>query len=219
MKLIEENTTGKLWSYENGLVNSNSFIFTLKTSPNTFYVIDPGSESKEIYKTANLPEDAKYVVLLTHGHFDHVIGVNEFDSETTTIYMHPLEEKHLSRNNFYLKALKLPFEVPIFTWRPIEEFEEQQSSVRVLRCPGHTSGSLMFQVDDWIFTGDSVLSRSLIAPTVRGSDSQIQLESVKTILDGVCRKTLILPGHGKPMRLDEMLKVNLELFHLIEAGN
>ena len=218
MELIEQNSTGKLWWFKNSLVNANTFILSLNSDPETFFVVDPGSDSKEIYSKNQPLFDVKFIVLLTHGHFDHVIGVNEFSGRSSAIFMHPLEEKHLTRNNFYMKALKLPFEAPNFEWKSIEALKELNLSISVLKCPGHTDGSVMYQVGDWLFTGDSVLSKSLIAPTVRGNDSQRQLESVKSIFDEISRQTMILPGHGKPMRLKEMLKVNLELFDLIEKG-
>jgi hydroxyacylglutathione hydrolase len=218
VELIEQNSTGKLWWFKNSLVNANTFIFSLNSDPETFFVVDPGSESKETYSNNQLLFDVRFIVLLTHGHFDHVIGVNEFNGRSTAIFMHPFEEKHLIRNNFYMKALKLPFEAPDFEWKSIEELKEFNSSISVLKCPGHTDGSVMYQVGDWLFTGDSVLSKSLIAPTVRGNDSKRQLESVKSIFLEISRQTMILPGHGKPMRLNEMLKVNLELFDLIEKG-
>jgi hydroxyacylglutathione hydrolase len=218
VELIEQNSTGKLWWFKNSLVNANTFIFSLNSDPETLFVVDPGSESKETYSNNRLLFDVKFIILLTHGHFDHVIGVNEFNGRSTSVFLHPFEEKHLIRNNFYMKALKLPFEAPDFEWKSTEELKEINSSISVLECPGHTEGSVMYQVGDWLFTGDSVLSKSLIAPTVRGNDSQRQLESVKSIFLEISRQTMILPGHGKPMRLNEMLKVNLELFDLIEKG-
>ncbi len=218
MELISEDSFATLWVIRNQLVNSNTFFVQLHTFPDLMIIIDPGSDSFRIFESGIVSKDTEYIILLTHGHFDHVAGVQYFLSQKNTVFVSEKDAQHLKRNNFYLKALKHNYEIPEFSWLNFENFNEKIYGISIYSCPGHTRGSVMFHLNNWLFTGDSVLSNSISAPTVKGNDLQKQFEGVKGVLSTIGLSTYIHPGHGKSMVLRDMILVNSELRQLINGG-
>jgi glyoxylase-like metal-dependent hydrolase (beta-lactamase superfamily II) len=180
----------------------------------TVFVVDPGSNTNALSKLLNELEANEIYVFITHGHFDHVIGVDSLlkRKSPVNIYMDPLDRQHLKLNNFYMKVLGHTDKCEDFAFCEFEKFEPTIDASLVFHAsPGHSSGSTIIQMENIYFTGDSVLSRSVFAPTVRGSDQQKQIHSVVSILSEAKHTDWILPGHGKPRTLEETLLLNGEL--------
>ena len=215
MVLLERQSDIELWMIRNTLVNSNTYVLRHKNRPEELLIIDPGSNTDEIQKEGNFYKDSTYSVVLTHGHFDHVVGINALPNSRTKIYMALEDEPHLKRNNFYLKALGYDYSIKKFSWLDIDKFIFPDANFFIHLSPGHTLGSRIIQVNDWYFTGDSVLANSIAAPTVKGNNLQMQLSSVKKIFKSASNLSMIYPGHGKPDTLPGIINVNLDLANLL----
>ena len=218
MKLIFEDAKTKVWQITNSLVKSNTYVLDVIAQDNYLVVIDPGSNVSEIFH--EMPEFAskKFCILLTHGHFDHVAGIGHFLDHASEIYLHKDDAMHISRNNFYLKALDHNYFIPKFPWKHIDEFDSAFFGISVILCPGHTSGSVVYMINDLVFTGDSLLANSIIAPTVKGNNPKQQIDSIQSLLGQFKNETLFLPGHGSPLFFEEMLLVNSEFSQLVQTG-
>lgn len=72
--------------------------------------------------------------------------------------------------------------------------------------PGHSPGSMSIQIDNYLFSGDTIIT--MVKPSANPPDSnkQILSRSVDFVLNYFPRNTIILPGHGKYISLEEYKK-------------
>ena len=104
----------------------------------------------------------KYV-LLTHGHFDHITGLNDTD-EDVKVLMHPADMEWIKELNTYLPMIGMP-SMP--TPRIDGFLEDNQViklgslEIKVIHTPGHTQGGVCFYVDGNLFSGDTIFRESV----------------------------------------------------------
>lgn len=172
-------------------------------------VIDPGDDGA---KLAELLKEAGYrpvMVLLTHGHFDHVNGVRPFLEAAGSMPV------YLSRRDyptcptgFGISAMDGLGALPEAKF--LQEGDILQlghHTIRVLETPGHTPGGLTYQVEDLLFTGDTLFAGSCGRTDFANSDPSAMLASLKKLgtLAGDFR---VLPGHMDQSTLERERKDN-----------
>jgi glyoxylase-like metal-dependent hydrolase (beta-lactamase superfamily II) len=177
-------------------------------------------------------------ILITHGHIDHYggltqlrpqtsaqVGVHELDlriltnyEERTAIVTHRLSgylvecglapARHSELMNLYSvnKSLYQSSEVD-FTF---EAAGMQLGPFEFLHVPGHCSGQVVIKLDEVLFAGDFVLSRTTphMAPESLSLNTGLThyLESLDRIRPWVTDVELTLPGHEDEIRdLDERI--------------
>lgn len=140
-------------------------------------------------------------ILLTHGHFDHILFLEEWREATgAPVYMHKGDGDHLLDP---YKSAFATFLGEMRRHRPADGFLEEgdrlewESPVYVMHTPGHTAGCLCFLVEDGLFTGDTVFAYGGVGRTdLYGGDGRQLQDSLSKIwlLPG---GTKLLPGHGE----------------------
>lgn len=177
-------------------------------------VVDPGDEATtltELISERNLAVEGIY---LTHGHFDHVMGLLELRLATgAPFYMHPADKFLLDRaestaHHFGHESDPVPAD---FT--PLATIALPHTRWQILHTPGHTPGSvcLYFSADvrifldggeldthQVVFTGDTLLPEEMTDTSHRYSSSKDLWESFKKITT-LPEETLVFPGHGEPL--------------------
>ncbi len=173
-------------------------------------VIDVGGDPLPII---NFLENRKIVpklILATHGHFDHVLGVNVLKRKYSIPFMIHYKEIEILRNiketinnlintyGFDLLGISEidNIEIP----KPDDTFENEyiitvgNISLKVLETPGHTPGSSCFLSNNVLFSGDTLFMGS-IGRTDYGGNSElmkISLKKLKELPDNL----IVYPGHG-----------------------
>ncbi len=146
------------------------------------------------------------LLLLTHGHFDHVFGC-AWAAETygLTPYMHPADEPffaHAARHAEHFLRSCPDFTVPS-RFQPIGTPDSPQTlplgthTLRVLHTPGHTPGGVCFYEADEkvLFSGDTIFEESIGRTDLGGKHEQL-IHSIRTELLPLPDDVQILPGHG-----------------------
>ncbi|MDG5472218.1 MBL fold metallo-hydrolase [Jeotgalibacillus sp. ET6] len=190
----EQNVVSDVFMYTNQVVNL--FFVTLDATANSWVLVDAGmpksaekikKEAEERYGKGTKPE----AIILTHGHFDHVGGVEELASEwDVPVYAHSLEMPYLTGRQDYPepdptvdKGLVAKMSPKLFPNEAINLGQKVQSlpedgSVpfmpewKWVHTPGHTPGhvSLFRDRDRFLIAGDAfvtVKQESLVKVTMQ----------------------------------------------------
>ena len=178
-------------SYEN-----NCYIIRDEASP-TCVLVDPGSEAPRILaKTRELGLTVE-AILLTHGHFDHVLAVKEISAAASCpIWMHPGDhhpENGAMLDFFYpLSKEELP---NIQYCNEGDVLNLAGLTIQVLATPGHTQGSVCYRFEDILITGDTLFAGSIGRTDLPGGSYQTILPTLKRLI-ALEENYRILPGHG-----------------------
>lgn len=152
------------------------------------------------------------MILLTHGHFDHIMAVPELVKKTNaTVYVHENDENKLKSSEmsvadyFGIKEF-----VPFCTARKLKDGDKiilDDMTFEVIHTPGHTSGCVCYKINDIIFTGDTLFQMSVGRCDMPDGNWDAIQSSVKK-LSAVSGNFKIYPGHGEMTELDFERKYN-----------
>ena len=138
-------------------------------------------------------------ILLTHGHFDHVLGVNYYKEHYgVDAYLPEKDLPVLNRANEYigilgLKDIKIP-EVKTFDEKHI--FKVGKYPIEVIPTPGHTMGGVCYLSDGNLFAGDTLFHGTYGRTDLPESDDATMQKSLKTLFEKLPDDTPVYPGHG-----------------------
>jgi len=148
-------------------------------------IIDPGIFDSKLLK---MIEDNKlYIkkILVTHAHKAHIDGITTllkiYDAKIYAFRDKILEFKTISvKQNKTIECGPLCF--------------------KVIETPGHSRDSLVFKIDNYLFTGD-ILTSGKIGSYVHESARNLILSSIREKLFPFGDETIVFPGHGPPTKL------------------
>ncbi len=198
-----------------GEFETNCYIVRTDDRSGDCLIIDPGLDPQTLLDFLVRNELNGVAVILTHGHIDHIAGVEALRSRYRhiTVYIHKLDAELLSdsKGNLSFMTGKL------FTVRPAETFVEEGDtideagiSLQVLHTPGHTAGgiSLYAKDDGVVFAGDTLFADSVgRTDFVNGNMSQL-VKSIRQKLFTLSDETVVYPGHGPQTTIAREKKYN-----------
>ena len=165
-------------------------------------IIDPGSDPRKIsYAIDNMgmiPE----AILLTHGHFDHIMAVNELKLKyNVKVYIHEPEAALLAdpKLNSSIGLIRQPY-----TTSAEVLLDDNDSvvlaglTIKVIATPGHTVGGACFYLEKQkiLFSGDTLFYESIGRSDLPTGDSDLLIDSIRRRLAVLPDDTYVLPGHG-----------------------
>ena len=170
-------------------------------------VVDPGQfDPPLLHALESMGVQALRYILLTHGHFDHILGVQPLkDRFGGDVVIFESEEAFLKDDAL---SVAPPFCAALPRARKADVLVHDgdrlpfgSGEVQVLHTPGHTSGSVCFLLDRFLFTGDTLFCCS-IGRTDLPTGNILKLNrSIRRLakLDG---DYTVLPGHMDPSTLE-----------------
>ncbi len=176
---------------------------------NNYLIIDEVSKEAALIDCSSMSDDILLElkkqnavlkhVLLTHGHFDHIGGLNNLPSETTVL-LHSADKEWIEQVNTYLPMIGMPtMEIP-----KIDEYINDGDiiklgdlEIKVIHTPGHTQGGVCFYVNNCLFSGDTIFKESIGRCDLPGGNFNQIVQSIEQKIFILPDNTTIYPGHGK----------------------
>ena len=163
-------------------------------------VIDPAVPPSQFELIHGSPLPPVCAILLTHGHFDHILALDAWRQATgAPVYVHEKDARCLTDPRYSCFAQFLGedrrFAPAEFCVQDGEELS-LGIPVRVIHTPGHTEGSVTYLIGGALFTGDTLFADGGIGRTdlPSGNYSAILLSLSRLFeRDG---RTEVYPGHG-----------------------
>lgn len=194
----------KIHTLQLGELRSNCHI--AETAPNQCVAVDIGGDSRLLLEYLTMKKLTLSKILLTHGHYDHMNGVEEVAQKTgAEVFIHEGDAPMLSSAGLSLAELIscMPFN-PVTKYTVIHDgdvISDGNYNFRVLHTAGHSMGSVCYICDDTIFSGDTLFCCSIGRTTFPGSSPELMAKSLERIysLDG---NYSVLTGHGDKTDLD-----------------
>lgn len=182
-----------------GSVSTNCYLLKNKET-GEMLIIDPGDNAGKIEQKILEMQGKPIAILLTHGHFDHILAADEIRKKyNVPIYADQKEEKTLQDARINLTAYQgngytLKADVYL-TDLQVEELAG--FSVQMIETPGHTVGSCCYYLkdEDVLFSGDTVFCGSVGRTDFPGSSSVAIVNSLHRLLDALPDETEVYPGH------------------------
>ena len=142
----------------------------------------------------------KYFIL-THGHYDHMITINEL-REAYPDAVTAISEGDAVCFSDPVRSCAAFFSVPGFRVSPPERLLHDgdvitlgEEEIKVLATPGHTPGCLCFFFGESVITGDTIFRGTVGRSDLPAGDPDVLFESL-ALLKGFETDYVIYPGHG-----------------------
>ena len=163
-------------------------------------VVDPGSEGNrlvEFLKEKGLQPEA---VILTHGHGDHIGGVQAVvDEFKVPIYINKGDEEYLTNGELNLSStygqpVKVTGDVRLIKEADVISLGDH--TFTVIETPGHTPGGVCFYGEGLVLAGDTLFQESIGRTDFPRSSYEDLIDAVRTKLFALPDETVVYPGHG-----------------------
>ena len=193
-----------------GMIGTNCYLLEDEATGD-LAVVDPGDHSEAILSEIDKRGGKLRYILLTHGHYDHVIGAAELcERYHPTVCASEKELMLIAEPSYNLSKTHGIMIAPFTVDRPLRDGDTiilGESEIHFILTPGHTMASGCYIVDDCIFSGDTLFCTSVGRtdfPTSSMSDMMRSVTRLKN-LDGDYR---VFPGHEMFTTLDRERKYN-----------
>ena len=186
-----------------GALWTNCYIFWDDNTKQAFCV-DPGGDTQEVRDFLSENGLKLTMILLTHGHIDHIAGIHELvPFAGNNIYIGAGDAYMLRHPAGQLQALLGVHCEGINDFNEVSDgrvIDFPGYSIKVIETPGHTPGSVCYMVTDSgnhhvLLSGDTLFAQSVGRTDLEGGDD-LQLEASLRKLDTLQDSLHVLPGHG-----------------------
>ena len=201
----------KIFNLYSGSWRSNCYLLA-DMEAGAAALIDPSEDARRIVSFAESKGVKIVQILLTHGHFDHILSLDDLRTLTgAPVAMHGDDAECQSdphKSAFDLVGGKGIFAPPERVLRDGSIVELAGHKIRVIHTPGHTKGSCCYAAGDCLFTGDTLFVGGIGRCDLHGGSYTEMRRSLEK-LASLEKDYKIFPGHGESGQLMEEINNNI----------
>ena len=198
----------KLTILQLGVLGANCYVLE---NGSEAVAIDIGGSPDRLMKLLNDRGLTLKAILITHGHYDHVDGVEAGRAKTgAPVYIHEADAEMLQsgQKNLAFHFTQKPFQ-PVKEYVTVQEGQTIRAAgleFTVLHTPGHTPGGVCYKCGDALFTGDTLFCGG-IGRIDLGGNRKDMLASLQR-LAALPYDAAVYPGHGESSTLEDERRSN-----------
>lgn len=169
-------------------------------------IVDPGcnSNDQELELTDYIHNNNLKVasIILTHGHFDHVLGLGRIKEVfNCPVLMHRDDLNQIEHIDKYAGIFGYFVEsspLPDMYLSGDEIYKFGRSELKIIHVPGHSPGSICLYSasDSFLICGDVIFNGSIGRTDLPGGNHKILINGIRQRLMTLPRNTIVWPGHG-----------------------
>ena len=203
----------KIQNFVLGMVGTNCYL-VVNEEEKQCILIDPAVYSGEIAEQIRREGLDLRAILLTHGHFDHIMGIDGFRKEFPEIpvYAHR-EEEALLRDASMNASLELGRQYTFSGAAYVEDddvLDLAGMQFQVIHTPGHTIGGCCYylQEEKVLFSGDTLFRESIGRTDFPTGNGGQLMRSIREKLFTLPEETAVYPGHMERTTIGDEKKYN-----------
>lgn len=170
-------------------------------------IVDPGDRADKIAALIEKEKVKPVAILLTHGHFDHMMAAEELRRKyELPVYAGAKEKEVLNDPELNLSEMFIRKAYAMDADHYLNDGEElvlAGCKIRVLETPGHTAGGSCYYLPDAgiLFCGDTLFCRSIGRTDFPGGSYEEIKKSIKEKLFLLPQETICYCGHGEGTKI------------------
>lgn len=196
-----------------GSLGTNCYIMMNPDTKETL-VVDPGGSPVKIQQTIETMGGKLTAILLTHGHFDHILGIPELLDryEDVKLYAYEAEEDLLTspaKNCTSMIGRSCIVEPDVYV-KDGEKLNLAGISMEVIATPGHTKGSCCYYLPEEkiLFSGDTMFAESVGRTDLPTGNMGELVRSIRKLLEMLPGETIVYPGHEHSTSIEHEKRYN-----------
>ena len=188
----------KIYHFTTGPIMVNTYLVFDENGK--AFLVDPGDYSSQIAdKIEEEKLDVEYI-LLTHGHADHIGGVDGFRKLLPNVKVVACEDEKELLEDPYLNSSPELYgrSITVHAVKYVGEGDSMtigDMTVFFRKTPGHSPGGMIILTDGVCFSGDTLFRASVGRTDFYGGSFPVLIQSIRNVLFALPDDTIVLPGH------------------------
>lgn len=184
-----------------GALQTNCFIIG-DAGAKEAIVIDPSAEAEKILDVVKHEDYTVHEILITHGHFDHVLAAGPLKEVTQApLRIHSADIPSLNQAQSIAKMYGLPSPPPAShdsLIEPGDVFEVGDIKLETVFTPGHSPGHVSFILasEQAVFSGDCLFAGGIGRTDLPGGNYEQLMQSIEEQLLVLDDAYTVCCGHG-----------------------
>jgi len=199
----------EIYTLPNGPFMVNSYLIV---NGKKGFFLDPGFGIKPLLVKAESDKIEIEAIIATHGHIDHIDGVNKTKEKfNVQFYANNLDTELINSVQMQARMFGVPDPGRITPDRNLPltgEIQVAGLTLELFHTPGHSKGSVSIKIEDVLFSGDTLFNFSIGRTDLPGGNFEELITSIKNKIFILPDDTRVLSGHGPETTVGREKKMN-----------
>ncbi|PKL15846.1 MAG: MBL fold metallo-hydrolase [Spirochaetae bacterium HGW-Spirochaetae-5] len=199
----------EIYTLPNGPFMVNSYLIV---NGKKAIMLDPGSGIRPLLVKAESEKLEIEAIVATHGHIDHIDGVNKVKEKfNVPFYANSLDMELIQSVQMQARMFGVPDPGQVIPDKNLPSSGEIQIAgltLELYHTPGHSKGSVSIRIEDVLFSGDTLFNFSIGRTDLPGGNYEELISSIRNQIFTLPDETRVLSGHGPETTVGREKKMN-----------